>query len=161
MEFPVIHSCLVLTPPSFIKILLNVLTHDLRFSYFQRVSVVKVLKRSVESSCASVCLAFSVYYLQRALEEMIAVQSSGIYHQLIGIHSCFLPSSPSTLALCCVKIPSDRKQVETNYNAQRTLFSIQTQRVHLTFSIPCSINFKVKVKPFQYFNQTWTLPEAL
>lgn len=92
-------SSLVLTP-AFIKILWNVLCHG--------------VGGSVER--ALVRIALSMYYLLWALEPKIAVYSSSIYHQLIGIHSCFLPSSLSSLTLCCVKIPPDRKQVETNYN---------------------------------------------
>ena len=72
----------------------------------------------------------------------------------------FRPSPPSSVALCCVKIPSDWKQVETNYNVLRTIFSFLTHGIHLScrifffFSTFAPFNFKL------CFNQTWTVPAA-
>lgn len=101
-------SRLVLTP-SFINILWNVLRRDVKYSFFF-FSGVKVLRVCVNVSNIQCVLPTEGFRRSDCSARLT-------YHQLIGIHSCFLPSSPSSLALRCVKIPSDRKLVESNYNA--------------------------------------------
>lgn len=91
-----------------------------------------------------------------ASEEIIAVHSSGVYHQLIGIQSCFLPSSPSSLALCCMKIPSDTKHPETNYNASRTRFQHLDTAGGLKLSFvptPFFSSFLIKPGPSHRLNE--------